>query len=89
MARQTALNYSFQALTFCDIKNEKLMRSPKRKGTVPSLPMSTPSKESSTSPPLRTLLRGEVGSMRRTSTPRCLGCEEKERNGGGREVGGG
>ena len=29
---------------FCEIRYVKLMRSPERKGTVPSLPMSTPSK---------------------------------------------
>lgn len=45
------------------------MRSPLRNGTVPSLPMSTLSKESSTSPFFKTECAAEVGSTLLTITP--------------------
>lgn len=40
------------------------MRSPERKGTVPSLAMSVPSKDIRMSPSLSTSLAGDVGSTR-------------------------
>jgi hypothetical protein len=50
------------------------MRSPERKGTVPSLAMSVPSNASTMSPRFSTLPAGEVGSTRRTYTPFCPAC---------------
>ncbi len=50
------------------------MRSPERKGTVPSLAMSVPSKASTMSPRFSTLPAGEVGSTRCTYTPFCPAC---------------
>ena len=50
------------------------MRSPERKGTVPSLAMAVPSKAIRMSPPLIISLTGLVGSTRRMYTPFCCAC---------------
>ncbi len=47
------------------------MRSPERKGTVPSLAMSVPSNDIRMSPSLNTSLAGDVGSTRLMYTPFC------------------
>lgn len=51
------------------------MRSPERKGTVPSLAISVPSNDIRMSPSDRCALAGDVGSTRLMYTPFCPACK--------------
>jgi len=60
---------TWSSVYFWEMRYEKEMRSPLRKGTVPSLAMSVPSKDIRMSPSCSSALAGDVGSTLLMYTP--------------------
>ena len=60
---------TWSSVYFWEMRYEKEMRSPLRKGTVPSLAMSVPSKDIRMSPSCNSALAGDVGSTLLMYTP--------------------